>query len=74
MDRLPLNVEGGNPGGCQHRHLLPRVLPEVFEKRRLPRSRLAGDENVPAGVLHDHEGLLKLGIDLNERPAHDRLV
>lgn len=65
VDGLTEDVERGDAGGRQDGDLLPGRVAEVIEERGFPRARLAGDEDVLAGRLHDIEGAAELGVDLN---------
>ena len=64
---LAAHVEGGDPGRGEDHRVPARGRAEMLEQGRLPRSRLAGDEEVPFPGLHQLEGAAELRVDL-DRP------
>ena len=69
---LAAHVEGGDPGRGEDDRLPPRDLAEAPEQGRLPRPRLAGDEEVPFARFHQREGAGELRVDLDAGLRHGR--
>lgn len=65
MDRLALNVNGGNSRGREHDDLLPGLRAEKFQKSRFSGTRLAGNKNMFARLFNLFKRLFELGIDID---------
>lgn len=66
MDRLSFDVQGCNAGRGENGNVFSGIMAKIFKQGRFTRSGLAGNEDVPVRFLHDMEGLLKFGVDLDK--------
>jgi len=65
MDRLAPHVDCGHARRREDDDGLLRGLAEVAEERGFPRARPPRDEDVPVRLLHQLQGLLELGIQVD---------
>jgi hypothetical protein len=64
MDGLPFDIEGGDAGGCQHRHFLLSGVAEIAQQCRFTRTGAAGNEDAPVAILQHIEGMPELFVDV----------
>ena len=62
VERDAAGVDGGHARRCGHDHLLGQAFLQRAQEGGFARARLAGQEQVPAGVLHVVEGQIQRGI------------
>ena len=74
MDGLAADVDGGEPGGRQHDHLVGQQVLEAAQQRRLAGAGAAGDEQVALALAQVVVGGQVLRRWARRRPASHRRV